>query len=591
MNFEALVKHISTIQNTLQAQAAHAVNLALTSRNWLMGCYIVEFEQNGEDRAAYGEQLLKKLEQQLKTKGLNERRFREFRRLYLVYPQLKGPVTQYIASQIQIRQSLTAEFTEPIRRLVTAESENGVWKLSTEYPQTETWMIPADRLFNRLSSTHLNTISGIENPVKRAFYEMETIRGCWSVKELERQIASLYYERSGLSKNKEALSALVQQQATLLQPKDVINTPVTLEFLGLNERALVTENDLEQSILDNLQRFLLEMGHGFCFEARQKRILIDEDYFFADLVFYHRILKCHVIVELKIDKFHHEYASQLNMYLNYFKAEVMQPDDNPPIGILLCTEKGDTLVKYATAGLDPNIFVQKNRLSSTHLNTISGIENPVKRAFYEMETIRGCWSVKELERQIASLYYERSGLSKNKEALSALVQQQATLLQPKDVINTPVTLEFLGLNERALVTENDLEQSILDNLQRFLLEMGHGFCFEARQKRILIDEDYFFADLVFYHRILKCHVIVELKIDKFHHEYASQLNMYLNYFKAEVMQPDDNPPIGILLCTEKGDTLVKYATAGLDPNIFVQKYRIELPTEEEIKEFISSSNY
>ena len=347
MNFEALVKHISTIQNTLQAQAAHAVNLALTSRNWLMGCYIVEFEQNGEDRAAYGEQLLKKLEQQLKTKGLNERRFREFRRLYLVYPQLKNPVTQYIASQIQIR------------RLVTAESESGVWKLPTEYPQTETWMIPADRLFNRLSSTHLNTISGIENPVKRAFYEMETIRGCWSVKELERQIASLYYERSGLSKNKEALSALVQQQATLLQPKDVINTPVTLEFLGLNERALVTENDLEQSILDNLQRFLLEMGHGFCFEARQKRILIDEDYFFADLVFYHRILKCHVIVELKIDKFCHEYASQLNMYLNYFKAEVMQPDDNPPIGILLCTEKGDTLVKYATAGLDPNIFVQK----------------------------------------------------------------------------------------------------------------------------------------------------------------------------------------------------------------------------------------
>ena len=180
---------------------------------------------------------------------------------------------------------------------------------------------------------------------------------------------------------------------------------------------------------------------------------------------------------------------------------------------------------------------------------------------------------------------------KTKEALSALVQQQATLLQPKDVINTPVTLEFLGLNERALVTENDLEQSILDNLQHFLLEMGHGFCFEARQKRILIDEDYFFADLVFYHRILKCHVIVELKIDKFHHEYASQLNMYLNYFKAEVMQPDDNPPIGILLCTEKGDTLVKYVTAGLDPNIFVQKYMIELPSEEEIKEFIASSNY
>ena len=352
MNFEALVKHISTIQNTLQAQAAHAVNLALTSRNWLMGCYIVEFEQSGEDRAAYGEQLLKKLEQRLKTKGLNERRFREFRRLYIVYPQLKEQVLYYIMAGNEIRHTLSAEFTEPIRHSVCAE-------LQTSELQHNKWSIPAERLFNKLPYSHLKFISKIENPTKRAFYEMEAIRGCWSARELERQISSLYYERSGLSKNKEALSALVQQQATLLQPKDVINTPISLEFLGLNERALVTENDLEQSILDNLQRFLLEMGHGFCFEARQKRILIDEDYFFADLVFYHRILKCHVIVELKIDKFRHEYASQLNMYLSYFKAEVMQPDDNPPIGILLCTEKGDTLVKYATAGLDPNIFIQK----------------------------------------------------------------------------------------------------------------------------------------------------------------------------------------------------------------------------------------
>ena len=260
MNFEALVKHISTIQNTLQAQAAHAVNLALTSRNWLMGCYIVEFEQNGEDRAAYGEQLLKKLEQRLKTKGLNERRFREFRRLYLVYPQLKEPITQYIASQIQIRHTLSAEFIEPIRRLPSAESAMNIRRIpSAELGTAKEWIIPADRLFNKLTYSNLMLISAIDNPVKRAFYEMETIRGCWSYKELERQIASLYYERSGLSKNKEALSALVQQQATLLQPKDVINTPVTLEFLGLNEHALVTENDLEQSILDNLQHFLLEM--------------------------------------------------------------------------------------------------------------------------------------------------------------------------------------------------------------------------------------------------------------------------------------------------------------------------------------------
>lgn len=360
MNFETLANQIDTIQHTLQAQAAHAVNLALTSRNWLIGYYIVEFEQNGEDRAAYGEQLLKKLESRLNTKGLTARRFREFRQLYLAYPQLKSPVAQYLMSNSDIRQSMSAEFIEPIRRLASAEFETDIRRTASAKSSCDAkWMIPADRLFHKMTYSNLMLISRIDNPVKRAFYEMETIRGCWSAAELERQIHSLYYEHSGLSQNKEALSALVQQQVAQLQPKDVINTPVTLEFLGLNDRALVTESDLEQSILDNLQNFLLEMGHGFCFEARQKRILIDGDYYFADLVFYHRILKCHIIVELKIDRFRHEYASQLNMYLNYCKAEIMQPDDNPPVGILLCTEKGDTLVKYATAGLDPNIFVQK----------------------------------------------------------------------------------------------------------------------------------------------------------------------------------------------------------------------------------------
>jgi len=143
---------------------------------------------------------------------------------------------------------------------------------------------------------------------------MESIKGNWPFRELDRQINSLYFERSGLSKNKKALSNLISKKAMQLQPTDVINTPISLEFLGLNEKVLITENDLEQAILDNLQKFLLEMGHGFCFEARQKRILIDNDYFFVDLVFYHRVLKCHVIVELKADKFKHEYASQLNMY-------------------------------------------------------------------------------------------------------------------------------------------------------------------------------------------------------------------------------------------------------------------------------------
>lgn len=354
MNFASLVKQIASVQSAMQATTAHAINVGLTIRNWLIGYYIVEFEQYGEDRAKYGEGLLQNLEKRLDTKGLNEKRFREYRRLYTVYPQIGEGITNFLSAETMSRLSL-AESNLPIRRTLSGESESAIRRpLVGEFKG-----MPASLLIKRIPYVHLLIISRIDNPVKRAFYELETIKGNWSRRELERQINTLYYERSGLSKNKEALSALVNQQTIQLQPKDVINTPVTLEFLGLNERALVTENDLEQAILDNLQAFLLEMGHGFCFEARQKRILIDDDYFFVDLLFYHRILKCRVVVELKMDKFRHEYASQLNMYLNYFKHEESAPDDNPPVGILLCTEKGDTQVKYATAGLDQNIFIQK----------------------------------------------------------------------------------------------------------------------------------------------------------------------------------------------------------------------------------------
>jgi predicted nuclease of restriction endonuclease-like (RecB) superfamily len=354
MNFASLVKQIASVQSAMQTAAAHAINVSLTLRNWLIGYYIVEFEQNGEDRAKYGEKLLQNLEEKINTKGMTVVRFREYRRIYMTYPQIGEEIANLLPAETINSLSL-ANSNLPIHRALSGESESEIRRpLVVEFKG-----LPASLLIKKIPYVHLLIISRIENPVKRAFYELETIKGNWSRRELERQINTLYYERSGLSKNKEALSALVNQQTIQLQPKDVINTPITLEFLGLNERALVTENDLEQAILDNLQAFLLEMGHGFCFEARQKRILIDDDYFFVDLLFYHRILKCHVVVELKVDKFRHEYASQLNMYLNYFKQEERAADDNPPVGILLCTEKGNTQVKYATAGLDENIFVRK----------------------------------------------------------------------------------------------------------------------------------------------------------------------------------------------------------------------------------------
>jgi len=356
MTFELLAKNIENIQTTLQQQAAHAVNLSLTSRNWLMGCYIVEFEQNGEDRAQYGAKLLKRLEERLQTKGLTERRFREFRRLYQVYPQLGKEVLNYIGAQNYASLALPKE----IQRSTTAESTDAIIRRSaTAELEQQAWQVPADKLFYRIPVTHLTAISKYDDPLKRAFYEIETIKGCWTMSELDRQMSTLYYERSGLSKDKAGLSKLVNQTANTLVPKDVLHNPVSLEFLDLEQNEKTDETDLEKAILDKLQNMLMELGNGFCFEYRQKRILIDGDYFKIDLVFYHRVLKCHFIVELKVDKFSHEYASQLNMYLNYYKHEVMQEDDNPPIGLLLCADYGETVVKYATEGLDPNLFVQK----------------------------------------------------------------------------------------------------------------------------------------------------------------------------------------------------------------------------------------
>ena len=353
MNFDRLVHNISIVEQVILNEVVHAINISLTTRNWILGYYIVEFEQNGEDRAVYGENLLKKLEQRLQKKGLTERRFREFRKFYLTYPQLEAEIRLYVGTNLkqEIRQIASAEsynannHDDMIRRTASAELEQ--------------WQTDPHNILYKIPFSHLLFLCKIDDPLKRAFYECEIIKGCWSYSELERQVTSLYFERSGLSKDKERLSEIVNQKSISLLPKDIVKNPLTLEFLGLQESNVVMENDLENAILEHLQHFLLELGDGFCYEATQKRILINDEYFKVDLVFYHRILHCHVLVELKTDKFRHEYASQLNLYLNYYKNEVMQPADNPPVGLLLCTDYGETTVQYATAGLDENLFVSK----------------------------------------------------------------------------------------------------------------------------------------------------------------------------------------------------------------------------------------
>ncbi|MDE7335025.1 MAG: DUF1016 domain-containing protein, partial [Muribaculaceae bacterium] len=203
--------------------------------------------------------------------------------------------------------------------------------------------------------------------------------------------------------------------------------------------------------------------------------------------------------------------------------------------------------------------------------------------------IRNVWSVKELRRQISSNLHIRVGLSKSPEQvmkkLSEITERQNSILQIKD----PLALEFLGLNAGNYISESDLENSLITHLQEFLLELGKGFCFEARQKRMIIDDRYYFADLVFYNRLLHCNVIVELKNDEFKHEYLGQLNAYVSYYRENEMNPGDNPPIGILLCTRKGKRMVEYALAGMDNSLFVSTYQLCLPNKSQLETFLKNA--
>ena len=221
------------------------------------------------------------------------------------------------------------------------------------------------------------------------------------------------------------------------------------------------------------------------------------------------------------------------------------------------------------------------KLSFSHIVEIMTVDDKLARFFYETECIKCCWSVKELRRQISTNLYFRAGISKNPEKL--LAPQENTT--PAFSIKDPFTFEFLGLKPEAF-SESDLEDALILHLQEFLLELGKGFCFEARQKRMIIDDEYYFADLVFYNRILHCNVIIELKDDEFRHADLSQLNAYVSYFKENEMHDGDNPPVGILLCTRKGKKMVEYALAGLDNKLFISTYMLALPDTKTLEDFL-----
>ncbi len=341
MNFDQLIQALEQTNNYLQEKSVSAISQSLTMRNWLFGHYIMEYEQNGEDRAKYGEKLLNNLSRKLQNsriKGVSITNLKLCRQFYLTYPQIGQAVTD---------QSLRKSLPE---------------KSTRENKSTED-SIDGTVILTRLSFTHIIELLTIEDPLKRLFYEVETLKGNWSVRELKRQTGSLLYERNGLSVNKKGLLQTVNRKVVPARYEEIIRDPYIFEFLGLSQKDEVSETDLETALLDHLQEFLMELGNGFCFEARQKRITVDNEHFYIDLVLYHRILKCHVLIDLKIRKFSHIDAGQMNFYLNYYRENEMYEGDDLPIGILLCTDKDEATVKYAFGNIDNKVFVSRYKVA------------------------------------------------------------------------------------------------------------------------------------------------------------------------------------------------------------------------------------
>lgn len=351
-SFNDLASIVQTTHDAAQSSAVKAINRMQTMRNWLIGYYIVEFEQHGKDRAEYGTQLLKKLEERVDRKGLTTTLFKWARKFYRLYPQMMENLPIPICATV-------------MHQLQPIENKEDTIGAS----MTHQFVTPGKTIISHLSFTHLREIMALDDPLARYFYEQECIKCTWSVRELRRQISTNLFVRAGISTNPKKLLSLPSVQghdSAELQ----IRQPFTFEFLGLKAQEVVDEHDLEDALISHLQEFILELGKGFCLEARQKRIIIDDEYYYPDLVFYNRILHCGVIIELKNEEFSYENFGQLNAYVSHYRENEMQPGDNPPIGILLCTRKGKKMVEYALAGMDNNLFVSTYMLQLPDKKTL-----------------------------------------------------------------------------------------------------------------------------------------------------------------------------------------------------------------------------
>jgi predicted nuclease of restriction endonuclease-like (RecB) superfamily len=360
-------QRIRKILNAARTSAGRSVNTIQVISNWLIGREIVEEEQRGATKAEYGRKLIEGLSVRLQRDfggGYSATNLKLFRQFFLIYPHLmQGAIGHTVCDQLW-------NFTGQLSRSSP--------ELDSEISHTacdRSWT--TGRLHPNLSWSLYRHLLRVDSDTPRNFYEIEAIRNCWSARELERQINSLLFERLASSKDKHGVLRLAQQGQEIIKPIDVFKDPIVIEFLGLPESPKLAESDLETALLDQLQAFLLELGRGFAFVARQKRITLDGDHFYIDLVFYHIILKCYVLIDLKVGKLTHTDLGQLQLYVNYHDEECRSTGDNPTLGLILCTDKNDAVVKY-TLGPEQSqkIFASRYQL---HLPTEAELRAELRR--------------------------------------------------------------------------------------------------------------------------------------------------------------------------------------------------------------------
>ncbi|MCG2707840.1 MAG: PDDEXK nuclease domain-containing protein [Candidatus Omnitrophica bacterium] len=342
----ALIQEIRHVILSARSHVIKNINTTQVLTNFEIGRQIVEYEQKGFKRAAYGEQILKELSGRLSDEfglGFSERNLRNIRKFYLIYQKRSD----------QIRQMASAKSTGVSKDQIVFE------KLPINMPSRK--LQTRLEAFFQLSWSQYVFLISIKDENMRNFYEIEAVNNNWTLPELARQFNSGLYERLALSRDKRGVRKLAKEGLVVSKPEDLLKEPYVLEFLGIDEKAGYSESDLESAIIDKIEQFLLELGKGFLFESRQKRFTFDEDHFFVDLVFYNRLLHCYVLIDLKIGKLTHQNLGQMQMYVNYFDRFVKRPEENPTIGIILCRKKTDALVEI-TLPRDANVHAKEYRL-------------------------------------------------------------------------------------------------------------------------------------------------------------------------------------------------------------------------------------